>query len=99
MIRYTCRDCDTEFSEDDAYNRKSYHDAAEYCRYEGRPSCPECGSYDLDETEECEVCGEPANGKLCDTCRRKLEDILGYAMYRHEVSADDLWLMLEATTD
>lgn len=67
---FKCNKCGSEFAEPNRWEEKEYHsevDAHEHFECEG---CPECGSQDIDEWDECVVCDEGAatDGVLCDTC-------------------------------
>ena len=72
---YRCLDCKEIFDEPDA---RTWEEVSEYW---GRPvgekfteyTCPSCGSDDIEEMNECSICGGPAEDDFCPECHKYLE--------------------------
>lgn len=69
---FKCNDCDCVFECPDGIEEK----VGEYCgqpAYEMQDVCPNCGSHDIDEAIQCDVCGEwfscdEMEGSVCENC-------------------------------
>ena len=70
---YICLKCGETFDIEDMHKMPSFT-VDGWTRYEYENSCPECGSEDFTEAEECEICGimcDPETlhaGRICDDC-------------------------------
>ena len=71
MIMFKCADCGAEFhfpifaeEHDPNYEGGTYVSR----------SCPKCGSNEMDEGLECEICGDWSEYGLCDHCAEDLEN-------------------------
>lgn len=68
-----CERCGRDFSEDEADIRREHHNEVPGSPYEEWIACPYCGSTELGDMEQCELCGESfvardMIGGVCEDC-------------------------------
>ena len=73
---YICKDCGAVFEEPNVWrDDPSPAGVALPSGYYEYWECPKCGSEDIDEAKQCEVCGEYiAFRGICDTCMAEITE-------------------------
>ena len=73
MAEWTyCEDCGNFFLANEARTDREYHFEIDGGFYENIERCPDCGSCELVDAKECEMCGEPSLSEVCDECEQEL---------------------------
>lgn len=76
MGRFICKNCGKVLDEEDLvvrlYSPETRYEPAEYTD----PECPDCGSEDIWDAEECPICGEyyikDDGGAICPDCEEAI---------------------------
>lgn len=105
---YKCHECGEHFEDPRTLVYTDTDVGYSAYRTSSETVCPECGSNDYDESDECELCGNDCfefdlTDGVCDKCMRELECkvslILAEHMEPREYYAIKNWLDLPEASD
>ena len=80
-MTYKCNSCGEVFNEDEMITVDEYvpyGDTCVACDYLGASLCPHCRSEEIEEAEQCTICGKwhTWHDEICKECNDKIDQII-----------------------